>query len=138
MSLERLPESDVQHGAPFEHTGHELARREVESELHANRADRRAIEDPEAGSGTEIREAQVAGVQKDIAGVDERHRRESLHGVDAQFRVEYHLTVTPLGEPRLRIDGFGRSETIEREPADRGVTAGEKAFTGGQVLYGLR
>src|SRR6185369_7090984 len=138
MRSERLPERNVQHTSPLEYARHELARREVEPELHPHRPDWRAIENPEARGGTQIYEAQVAGVQKDIARIDEGDRGESLHRVDAQFGVEDHLAVATLGEAGLRIDGFRRAETIEREPADRGVAAGEKALTGGQVLYLLR
>ena len=68
--------------------GVELARREIEPELHPQRSDGRAVVDPEPGGGAQIGEAQVAGVREDVARIEERDRRESLDGIDARAPLD--------------------------------------------------
>ena len=71
---------------------------------------------------------------EDVAGVHEADQAEPLPVRRAELAVEHHATHYRPGEP-LRIQRLDGAEPIEREPADRGIAAGEEALGGGQVLH---
>src|SRR6267143_2649815 len=109
----------MQDCSSFENARHELARREVEPELDANRTDGRSVMDAEAGGRTQVGQAHTARAREDVAGIDEGDSGEALRRADTQLRVEHDLAVSALGKARVRIDGIGCAETIERETANR-------------------
>src|SRR5919201_3507968 len=110
------------------------ARGKVESELHANRADRRPEVNSDACCWPQIRQAEITGIREDVPRIEKRHRSEPLDGVDPKLRIQHDFAVAAFRKPGLWIDGSCRAKPVEREPADGSVASGEEAFARGQVL----
>ena len=87
----------------------------------------------ETGRRSQVGEAEIARVRKNITGVEEGHPGESLHRRDAQLRVQHDLAVA-AGRKSCRRDRRRSAELIEGEPADGRIAAREETFAGRQVI----
>src|SRR5688572_14569154 len=123
----------MEHAAAFETSRRQLAAIELESEIDANRANRRLIADPDAGGGAKLAQVQVGRLEKHVARIDERDSAEAADERGSKLAVQNDESVATGREPG-RADRRVGAQSIEREPANRGVAAGKKSLARRKVL----
>src|SRR6185436_9404234 len=111
----------------------QLARVEIESEVHPDRPNGRPEHHAKAGARAEAREVEIARLEEHIASIDEACRRQRPQHGDAQLAVEDDHAVAAGREPGRR-DRLLVAETIECEASNGGVAASEEAFARWQIL----
>src|SRR5688572_32516343 len=122
----------MEDAATFEAPRRQLASIELESEIDANRPNRRLIADADAGGGAKLAQVQVRRLQKHVPRIDERDSAEAADEGGSKLAVQDDEPVAASREAG-RADRRIGAQSIEREAANRGVAAGKESLARGKV-----
>ena len=115
----------------FLYSRHELARIEIEAEVHPDRSDRELVHDAKSRRRSQVREIEVARPWNTLPVRRTRRRLQRTDDSDADSLFKTTTLLPPVGKPAVVIVLFV-AETVERVATDRCITAGKKRSLAGR------
>jgi len=101
----------------------------LESEVEAQRAQRRSVSQADAGRTTQVAHRHIARARKHVAAVDKPDDGGNVLELGADFSVEHDDPIAAVGQAVV-VQDARHTKTILLKPAHTGAASREEATTG--------